>query len=97
MRDKFIIELIINKLKDISRLDMSSVASVYEKYDTDKDGTLNPVELQAFFTDLAAARADLALTQEGYAAWFASIDKDGDGTIAPSELEAYLVSINYSA
>ena len=73
-----------------------SSASVFEKYDTDKDGTLSPAELKVFYADLSAARADLGLSEATYDTWFASIDKDGDGTIAPAELDAYLQSINYS-
>ena len=74
-----------------------SSASIYEKYDINKDGTLSPDELKAFYADLSAARADLGLTEGGFAAWFSAIDADGDGTIAPHELDGYLASINYQA
>lgn len=74
----------------------ATVAHIYEKYDTDKDGTLSPAELRNFYNDLVDLRKDLALTHEGYDAWFNSIDKDGDGTVAPQELEAYLTLINFS-
>ena len=70
------------------------VAGVYEKYDSDKDGTLSPAELQVFYNDLVASRPELAAGD--YQAWFNSIDKDLDGTISPAELEAYLASVNYS-
>ena len=71
-------------------------ASIYEKYDLNKDGTLSPEEVKVFYADLSAARADLGLTEEGFGAWFAAIDSDSDGTITPAELEAYLASINYN-
>ena len=75
----------------------SIVASLFEKFDTDKSGTLSPEDIKDFFTELAAARADLSLTEEGYEAWFAAIDKDGDNTVSPAEVEAYLASVNYTA
>ena len=72
-------------------------SSVFEKYDLNKDGTLSPDELKVFYNDLSAARADLGLSEDNYATWFAAIDQDGDGTITPAELDGYLQSINYSA
>ena len=72
-------------------------ATIYEKYDINKDGTLSPDELKVFYADLSAARPDLGLTEAGFGAWFAAIDADSDGTIAPSELDGYLASINYQA
>ena len=73
------------------------VKDIYEKLDINKDGTLEPSELEAWFNELAAKRADLGLAAAGFAAWFSSIDKDASGTISPDELEAYLTSINYTA
>ena len=54
-------------------------------------------ELRPWYDELVAARADLALTSDGYYAWFAVIDKNEDGSIATDELAAYLESINYTA
>jgi Ca2+-binding EF-hand superfamily protein len=76
--------------------DLSAVvAGLFEKYDSDKDGTLSAPELEVFYNDLAASRPDLA--SGDYNAWFGAIDKDGDGRISPPELEAYLASVNYTA
>ncbi len=69
------------------------VAGIYAKYDTNQDGTLEPAELNAFFTELSASRSDLGT----FEAWFAKIDADGSGTVNPEELEAYLASIGYTA
>lgn len=73
------------------------VTEIFEKFDLNKDGTLEPSELEAWYAELSGKRADLGLTADTYAAWFQAIDKDGDGTVSPSEVEAYLTSINYTA
>lgn len=66
-------------------------ASVFAKFDADKDGTLSPAELQAFFESLVAS----GQASGDYNAWFTAIDKDGDGTVNPAEMAGYLESINY--
>ena len=70
--------------------------SIFDKYDSDHDGNLTSGELRPWFDALAAARADLNLTSDGYYAWFAEIDKNQDGSITTDELAGYLASINYS-
>jgi hypothetical protein len=58
--------------------DLSAVvAGLFEKYDSDKEGTLSAPELEVFYNDLAASRPDLA--SGDYNEWFGAIDKDGDG------------------
>ena len=53
--------------------DLSAVvAGLFEKYDSDKDGTLSAPELEVFYNDLAGARPDLA--SGDYNAWFSTID-----------------------
>ena len=78
----------------------STVAALFDKYDLDKSGTLSNEDLLPFFTDLAAARADLSLNVEdptSYDSWFKGIDKDGSGTVSQEDLQLYLDSINYTA
>ena len=70
---------------------------IFDQYDSDHDGNLTVHELRPWYDELVAARADLALTSDGYYAWFAAIDKNEDGSIATDELAAYLESINYTA
>ena len=70
---------------------------IFDQYDSDHDGNLTMQELRPWYDELVAARADLALTSDGYYAWFAAIDKSEDGSIATDELAAYLESINYTA
>ena len=70
---------------------------IFDQYDSDHDGNLTMQELRPWYDELVAARADLALTSDGYSAWFAAIDKNEDGSIATDELAAYLESINYTA
>jgi hypothetical protein len=72
-------------------------AALYEKHDSDKNGTLEPVEIRPFFDELIAARPDLGFTADDFDKWFGSIDLNSDGTIAPDELQGYLAGINYSA
>ena len=69
------------------------VADIFAKYDSDKDGTLSPAELQEFFGQLSAKHSDLG----DFAAWFAKVDKDGSGTLSAEDLEEYLASIGYTA
>ncbi len=69
------------------------VAGIFEKYDSDKDGTLSTTELQEFFTQLSATRSDLG----DFASWFAKVDKDGSGTVSAEDLEEFLASIGYTA
>ena len=77
--------------------DFKAVAqSIFDKFDSDHDGNLTSGELKPWYDILAASRADLALTSDGYYAWFAVIDQNQDGSIAVDELAAYLQSINYS-
>ena len=73
------------------------VAGVFAKYDSAADGTgsLNADELREFYNELAAKRADLGLSADGYQAWHASVAVDGDGTVNPEELVAYLKTINF--
>ena len=75
----------------------TTVQSIYEKFDEDKDGNLSPVELRNFYDGLSASRGDLNLTADGFDAWFAAIDVNGNGSVAPDELKNYLTSINYTA
>ena len=78
--------------------DFSAAAQkIFDQYDSDHDGNLTMHELRPWYDELVAARADLALTSDGYYAWFAVIDKNEDGSIATDELAAYLESINYTA
>ena len=66
--------------------------TVFQQFDLDKDGTLSPAELKAFFESLIAK----GFASGEYDAWFSSIDKDGDGTVNPAEMAGYLASINYT-
>ena len=75
----------------------SVVTALFEQHDLDKDGTINKMEMIAFFNELAAKRPDLSLSPAVYNDWFASIDKDLDGTVSPAEFQVYLESINYQA
>jgi Ca2+-binding EF-hand superfamily protein len=68
-------------------------AAVFAEFDADKDGTLSPAELQAFFNSLVAK----GLASGDYNAWFAAVDKDGDGTVNQTEMAGFLESINYTA
>ena len=78
--------------------DFHAVAqSIFDQYDSDHDGNLTSGELKPWYDVLAAARADLSLTSDGYYAWFAAIDQNQDGSITVDELSTYLQSINYSA
>ena len=70
---------------------------IFDQYDSDHDGNLTMQELRPWYDELVAARADLALTSDGYYAWFAAINNSEDGSIATDELAAYLESINYTA
>jgi hypothetical protein len=72
-------------------------AAIFEKHDSDKNGTLEPSEIRPFYDELIAARADLGFTADDFAKWFGSIDENTDGTIAPDELQGYLAGINYTA
>ena len=72
----------------------SIVNTLWETSDSDKNGTLDLPETEAFFNDLASKREDLSLTD--HAAWFANIDKDSDGTVSREEMASYLASINYT-
>ena len=67
--------------------------SVFDEFDADKDGTLTPEELKAFFESLVAK----GFASGEYEAWFATIDKDGDGTVNHAEMAVFLESINYTA
>ena len=75
----------------------AAAQKIFEQYDSDHDGNLTTEELKPFFDQLAAARADLSLTSDGYNAWFAAIDLNGDGSVSLEEVTAYLASINYTA
>ena len=78
--------------------DFNAVAQkIFDQYDSNHDGNLTSDELKPWYDELVAARGDLGLSNEGYAAWFAAIDKNADGSIATDELAAYLESINFSA
>ena len=71
--------------------DYAAIAkSIFDQYDSDHDGNLTSGELKPWYDTLAAARADLNLTSDGYYAWFAVIDKNEDGSIATDELADYL-------
>ena len=74
----------------------AAAQKIFDQYDSDHDGNLTSVELKPWYDNLAAARADLALTSDGYYVWFAVIDQNQDGSIATDELAAYLASINYT-
>ena len=52
----------------------AAAQKLFDQYDSDKDGNLTTQELKPFYDELAAARADLNLTSDGYYAWFAAID-----------------------
>ncbi len=66
-------------------------------YDSDDDGNISLEESKPFFETLIAKRADLGLTADNHAAWFAGIDKNADGSISKEEMVEYLTSINYQA
>ena len=48
--------------------------SIFDQFDSDHDGILTSVELKPWYDILAAARADLSLTSDGYDAWFGVMD-----------------------
>ena len=70
--------------------------SIFDQFDSDHDGNLTSAELKPWFDTLAASRADLSLTSDGFDAWFAVMDANGDGSISVGELAAYLQTINYT-
>ena len=77
--------------------DYAAVAqSIFDQFDADHDGQLTSGELKPWYDILAAARADLGLTSDGYYAWFAVMDANQDGSISADELAGYLQSINYT-
>jgi Ca2+-binding EF-hand superfamily protein len=75
----------------------ATAQKIFDQYDSDKDGNLTTMELKPFYDQLAAARADLNLTSDGFYAWFATIDLNQDGSVSLEEVTAYLASINYTA
>ena len=70
--------------------------SIFDQFDSDHDGSLTSGELKHWYDILAASRPDLALTSDGYYAWFAVMDANQDGAISVDELAGYLQSINYT-
>lgn len=72
-------------------------ASLFEKFDTDKNGVLKQSEIEVFFNELIASRSELALTADDFEKWYNAIDENKNGTITPDELSRYLASINFTA
>ena len=70
--------------------------SIFDQFDSDHDGSLTSAELKPWYDILCTSRADLALNNDGYYAWFAVMDANEDGSISVDELAAYLQSINYT-
>ena len=63
------------------------VQAIWDKYDSDNDGSINLEESRAFYEELAAKRSDLNLTADNINQWFGSIDSDSDGSISKPEME----------
>jgi Ca2+-binding EF-hand superfamily protein len=70
------------------------IEEIWEKYDTDKNGTLNKSEARVFVKEylLKLGEAD-RLPEEQFNSIFAQLDEDANGKITPDEMKDYIEKV----
>lgn len=67
------------------------MTKLFDKLDTDQNGTLDPKEFRSFVKEVLEFDVDTAFGGEGYVkSVFDEVDLNGDGKISKSELKAYI-------